>query len=101
MPRTWANSSGNLSRNANSAARVLAHQSSGFCSDQRGLGRETVKGDPAVPTTLPSLASNRTFTSDVPRSMPRYMDEPLVDERLMNEPCDTGEARVSVAEALM
>ena len=77
MPRTCANSAGNFSRSAKSAVRVPSHQSSGFCSAQRGFGRETVNGVPAVPMTLPSLASSRTFTSDVPRSIPRYMNEPL------------------------
>jgi hypothetical protein len=39
-----------------------------------------------VPTTLPSLASRRTFTSEVPRSMPKYMDEPLMKAKSRGKP---------------
>ena len=71
MPRTAANASRCRSRSAASAASVPCHQSSGCCSAQRGCGRDTVNGEPAVPTTVPS---GRAAAPSLPRCRGRCRD---------------------------
>ena len=52
------------------AATVAAHQSSGSCSDQPGLGDEIGCGDVAVASTAPSSVQISVFVPLVPMSMP-------------------------------
>ena len=48
------------------------HQSDGFCSDQRGRGRDICISALLVPTTFPASSSRSAFTLDVPMSIPKY-----------------------------
>ena len=53
-----------------SASLVAFHQSSGFCSDQPGLGVESGYATSRRSSTSPSSATAMTLTADVPTSMP-------------------------------
>ena len=55
-------------------ARVIAsHQSAGDCSLCKGAGRCTVSRSPTLATRRCCRSSSTSFSSEVPRSMPRYM----------------------------
>ncbi len=49
------------------------HQSCGACSLHSGCGRDTVSGCAAVARTRCVSSSSSSLSSEVPRSMPRYM----------------------------
>src|SRR5262249_50241267 len=51
----------------------------GSCSDHRGCGRWTLSSWRAVAISRCSESTSTTFSSDVPRSMPRYED--VMNER--------------------
>ena len=46
------------------------HQSSGFCSDHPGLGKDSGYSLVTLLQTLPSASTSSSFTAEVPRSIP-------------------------------
>lgn len=70
---TFAHAAGCSARSRDAALTVAAHQACGSCSLQPGWGREMSSRTPADAAIAPRSSSSRSFTSDVPRSMPRYM----------------------------
>ena len=56
------------------AVHVAFHQSSGFCSDQPGLGEAIGCSAIAVARTFPSSSQMSVLVPLVPMSMPRRLD---------------------------
>src|SRR4051812_30859155 len=74
MPVTAASSAGCPAASSPIAISVARIQLAGSCSDHAGCGRAT--SSPARPTAITrwgSSATSATLTSEVPRSIPRYM----------------------------
>src|SRR5438552_9559961 len=72
MAATAARSSGARWRRSASAASTACHQSAGCCSDHSGCGRCTLSSLRAVATSRCAESTSTAFSSEVPRSMPRY-----------------------------
>ena len=72
--RTSRIACGCAAANSSIAASSATHQACGSCSAHSGLGRETTSGARVVATTRCCADSSNSFSSDVPRSMPRNMD---------------------------
>src|SRR5450755_3433674 len=73
IARTAAIAAGCAARSRSIAASSAAHQSAGSCSAQRGCGRTVTSASPTLATSRCASSRSTSFSSDVPRSMPRYM----------------------------
>src|SRR3990167_9410989 len=73
MPRSRARACGCSRCSWSITASSACHQAAGSCSDHMACGRCTVSGARAVAMTSCCSDSSRALSSEVPRSIPRYM----------------------------